>query len=74
MPKTTTSLYELCGYLKTKKFSDNQIQKSGLIAEILYKKYKMCFKTVYATYNYLIYLREIPDETLQMLERGLPIK
>ncbi len=67
-------LNELCGYLRTKKFSDNQIQESGFTAEILYKKYKKLFKTIYAAYNYLIYLREDPNTALQMLERGLPIK
>lgn len=45
------------------------ISIEGFTAQELHKKYPL---SVLGAYNYLIYLREEPEEALELLRKGLP--
>lgn len=51
------------------KVSEAPIVVEGFSAEKLYNQYSL---SVVGAYNYLIYLREDPEEALEFLKKGLP--
>lgn len=67
-------LHEFCCYLQTEKFGENLISEQGYTAETLYTQYKTKIKTVFAAYDYLIFLREQPSYALDMIKRRFPQK
>ena len=53
------------------KLLNTEITESGHTAKELNLNYSL---SILGAYNYLIYLRELPSEALNYLEKGLPIK
>lgn len=62
---------ELALYIQNgcKTVPETPVVVEGFSAEKLYNQYPL---SVVGAYNYLIYLREEPEEALDMLDRGLP--
>lgn len=62
---------ELVYYISHNDFKENPICIEGYSAEQLYKTTRL---EIIGAYNYLIYLREKPEEALRDLNAGLPVK
>lgn len=67
----TDIMEELCQWIDTRAFSENAINIDGYTAEILVQT---TYLTPLGAYNYLIYLREKPEEAIKALQAGLPRK
>lgn len=62
---------EFSGWIKTREFPSVAITVEGYTAE---KINRTSYLSELGAYNYLIYLREKPDEALKNLKAGLPRK
>lgn len=62
---------EFSEYVAKKAFPEEGISVAGYTAEVLNQNYPL---SPLGAYNYLIYLREMPEEALADLKAGLPIK
>lgn len=58
---------EFAKYVSTRKFSDNGVTACGYTAEALYEKYPF---SPLGAYNYLISLRQKPEQALNQLKKG----
>ena len=63
--------YEFASYVKNRQFSSDAFAVEGYTAEQLYNNYPL---SVVGAYNYLIYLREDPQNAIADLKAGLPRK
>lgn len=63
--------YEFYYYVLTGKFEEKGVTVEGFDAKTLHEKYPL---SVLGAYNYLIYLREDPENALRDLKNGLPRK
>lgn len=62
---------EFAGYVDNKVFPESGLSVAGYTAEALNRNYSL---SVLGAYNYLIYLREMPEKALADLKAGLPRK
>jgi len=62
---------EFDDWIKTRVFPENAVSVEGYSAELLNKT---TFLSVVGSYNYLISLREKPEESLKRLKEGFKIK
>lgn len=60
---------EFVDYILNKWNEDQLIEVEGFTAKILHEEYPL---SILGAYNYLIYLREKPQEALENLKKGLP--
>lgn len=63
--------FEFYDYVLYERFVEDALVVEGLGAQHLTTNYSL---SVLGAYNYLIYLREMPEEALEDLKRGLPRK